>query len=287
MRKDAGRTSEIPASAEQVIGEEFEVKADLADEAGGDGLIEVDGDVDGAALAVDGHLIGEIEVGVVDGIEADTVLGGVGIGERGSDGIGGRVDSAGHLRRHGLPLAGRGIEANVAVGGDAHTILDDGDAALMAVGIDVLKGHDVDARRLEIFFLIQAEAGALRQQSGDRDSGEQERQRGVAAARHTKRLGFDHSNYFRDSAHGAGPANSYGSIRQDGHKASGSPWCAYANKSRPLGRAIGRPSSWAVSSHSAITSSTLARASCRVAPSAAQPANSGTSAMNASSSPLQ
>jgi hypothetical protein len=61
----------------------------------------------------------------------------------------------------------------------------------------------------------------------------------------------------------------------------------HANKSRPLGSGIGRPSSRAVSNHSAITTSTFARASWRVAPSAAQPANSGTSATNASSSWLQ
>ena len=60
-----------------------------------------------------------------------------------------------------------------------------------------------------------------------------------------------------------------------------------ANTSRPLGSGMGRPSSRAVSNHSAITVSALARASCRVTPSAAQPANSGTSAMNASSSLLQ
>ena len=50
------------------------------------------------------------------------------------------------------------------------------------------------------------------------------------------------------------------------------PTPAHANKSRPLGCGIERPSSWAVSNHSAITTSTLASASWRVAPSAAQPA---------------
>ena len=64
-------------------------------------------------------------------------------------------------------------------------------------------------------------------------------------------------------------------------------YIGYANKSRPLGSGIGRASSLAVSSHSAITISTLASASCRVVPSAAQPASSGTSAMNAPSSSLQ
>src|ERR1035441_8386518 len=44
---------------------------------------------------------------------------------------------------------------------------------------------------------------------------------------------------------------------------------------------MARPSSRAVSSHSAITVSAFARASWRVEPSAAQPGNSGTSATNA------
>ena len=56
---------------------------------------------------------------------------------------------------------------------------------------------------------------------------------------------------------------------------------------RPFGSGIGRPNSMAVSIHSWMTISAFANASCRVWPSAAQPANSRTSAMNASSSALQ
>ena len=54
-----------------------------------------------------------------------------------------------------------------------------------------------------------------------------------------------------------------------------------ANAKRPLGSGIGRPSSLAVSIHFRMMVSTLASASWYVAPSAAQPANSGTSAMKA------
>src|ERR1017187_10076124 len=60
-----------------------------------------------------------------------------------------------------------------------------------------------------------------------------------------------------------------------------------ANKRRPFGAGMSRPSSRAVSSHSVITVSAFASASCRVVPSAAQPGNSGTSAINAWSSSLQ
>src|SRR5882724_2937633 len=60
-----------------------------------------------------------------------------------------------------------------------------------------------------------------------------------------------------------------------------------ANTRRPLGLGIGRPNSLAVSIHSLMTTSTFLSAACRVGPSAAQPGNSGTSAMNASSSALQ
>ena len=43
----------------------------------------------------------------------------------------------------------------------------------------------------------------------------------------------------------------------------------YAKSSRPFGSGISRPNSRAVSTHSAITTSTFASASCRVAPSSA------------------
>jgi hypothetical protein len=62
---------------------------------------------------------------------------------------------------------------------------------------------------------------------------------------------------------------------------------AYAYFNRPLGSGIGRPSSFAVSIHSSMIPCTFARASACVAPSAAQPGSSGTSAMNALSSSLQ
>jgi len=61
----------------------------------------------------------------------------------------------------------------------------------------------------------------------------------------------------------------------------------HADRSRPLGSGIGRPNSLAVSIHSWITISAFASASCRTGPSAAHPGNSGTSAMNASSSAFQ
>ena len=57
--------------------------------------------------------------------------------------------------------------------------------------------------------------------------------------------------------------------------------CSQAYSKRPRGVGIGRPSSLAVSIHSRITTSALARASWYVGPSAAQPDNSGISAMNA------
>src|ERR1017187_6359407 len=50
---------------------------------------------------------------------------------------------------------------------------------------------------------------------------------------------------------------------------------------------MSRPSLRAVTSHSVITVSAFARASCRVEPSAAQPGSSGTAAINAWSSSLQ
>ena len=60
-----------------------------------------------------------------------------------------------------------------------------------------------------------------------------------------------------------------------------------ANKRRPFGAGMSRPSSRAVSSHSMITVSAFASASCREEPSAAQPGSSDTSAINAWSSSLQ
>ena len=49
----------------------------------------------------------------------------------------------------------------------------------------------------------------------------------------------------------------------------------YANNNRPLGSGIGRPSSFAVSIHSSITTSTLASASCRVKPVGGAPGELG------------
>lgn len=110
--------------------------------------------------------VGEVEVGIVDRVEAGAVFGRVRIGKRSSNGISCRIDRAGFLHGHGLPLAGRGVQANVAVGSDAHSILDDRDTALMAVGVDVLERHHIDAGTLEVFFIVDLNALGLSEDIG-------------------------------------------------------------------------------------------------------------------------
>ena len=93
-RKDAGGGIEVPGFTEEVVGKEFEVESNFADEGGGNWLVEVDGDADGIAFAAHADLVSEVEVGVVDGIEAGTIFSGVGVRERGGDRVGGLIDSA-------------------------------------------------------------------------------------------------------------------------------------------------------------------------------------------------
>ena len=71
------------------------------------------------------NLVGKVEVRVVNWVEAGTILRGVGVGQRGDNGVGGSVDLACILLRHRLPLARRWIEAKVTVRSHAYTILDD------------------------------------------------------------------------------------------------------------------------------------------------------------------
>ena len=162
VREDAGRGAQIPTLAEEIVGEEFEVEAYLANELRWNGLVQIYRDMDRIAFALHAHLISEVEIRVVDRIEAGAILGRVRIRERGGDGVGGGIYAACVLLGHGLPLPWRRLQTNVAVGRHAYAILDDRNTALMAIRINVLERHDVNARRLKVFLLIETEIGRLR-----------------------------------------------------------------------------------------------------------------------------
>ena len=138
-------------------GQEFEVEAGATDESGGERPGEVDAQHDAvvAGLGAD-H---EIEIGITQ-VRLDALAGG--------------VHAALDELRHGIPLAGRGAEADVAVGDGADAMVDQFDAGDLRVAeetvVDVAEDEDVHAAGFEIAAIVQRQRGG----SGGRRAGDEE-----------------------------------------------------------------------------------------------------------------
>jgi len=146
-------------SAKEKAGEELEVEADLADEGGGHGLFEIDEDAETRAFGPHADGVGELQVGVVDRIESAAVPRFVGILHPDADLLGRPIDLPLPGFGNGLPLAGRAIQPEVAVGRHAQAVLNDADAALMALRIVVVREHHVEPGHLEVFEFVEGECG--------------------------------------------------------------------------------------------------------------------------------
>ena len=99
------------------------------------------------------NLIVQLQVGVDCRVETGEVAGGVGVAETCGDGLLAYVAS--ELTGDGLPLPGGGLQAQVAVGGDAYTVHEQADSTLMPFGINVVEGHHVNAVVAEIPFFAK------------------------------------------------------------------------------------------------------------------------------------
>src|SRR5690606_32898959 len=114
--------------------------------------------MDQIALTDNPHFIVEFEVGIVNRIEAYTILSFIRIGETNANFTTGLVNFTRYHLGCGGPLAGCRFKAQIAVAGDARTVTDQNQAALMALGIPVGKNHQADAALLKIFLLIENKA---------------------------------------------------------------------------------------------------------------------------------
>lgn len=68
---------------------------------------------------------------------------------------------AAQLLGHGLPLAWRGLEPDVAVGGNADSVHDDTHTALVSLGIEVAERHDVGATCGKVAVTVEFEGLCL------------------------------------------------------------------------------------------------------------------------------
>ncbi len=121
-------------------GEKFEIEPGPAHEFLRERALEVYGHGQGLAVGLDPDAIGDAFL-----LEAERHLGAVG----------GPVDGALAGGRELPPLARRRLEADVAEGRDPLAVLDDLEAALLALGVGVVENEDRHAGTLEVLFRVQ------------------------------------------------------------------------------------------------------------------------------------
>ena len=94
---------------------------------------------------------------------------GVGVAQRRDDAA--ALHLAVELLGHGLPLAGGRLETDVTVARHAPAVHQDGDAALMPLGIEVVECHDVHAFAVEITGSVESEILGLEPVRTEEDGG--------------------------------------------------------------------------------------------------------------------
>ena len=144
-----------PGFAEKVAREEFDIESCAPEKLVRDRGVEIHRYEESPARRLQRHGVGHAVVGIYHGVETCVMAAGVRETKRGDDAV--SIHLAAELFRDRLPLAGRGLEAYVAVAGDTAAVHQHGDAALMALGIEIVKGHDVHPVLVEVSGRVQAE----------------------------------------------------------------------------------------------------------------------------------
>jgi len=156
-----GEGSELVADligfAEEYSRKKLEIEAHLSDPFGRKGRVKVDQDPERAALGLHPDRIAEPQVGIGHRVESPVVLAEVGIAHVHADLLRGAIDLPRAHDGRRLPLARGRLQTQVPIGRDAHPVLDDAHAALVALRIIVMRQHDVEPRHLEVLLIVDRE----------------------------------------------------------------------------------------------------------------------------------
>src|SRR5690606_4032691 len=129
-------------------------------------FIEIDDDPEGFPRGHHLHDIAEVEIRIHDRVEALAVLLLFRIMHPDADRLCCTVDLARSHDGCWLPLTGRWLEAQVTVGGDTQAVLNDADAALVALRIIIVSEHHVEPGHLEILQLVEPKLIVGRRERG-------------------------------------------------------------------------------------------------------------------------
>ena len=144
-----------PGLAEKVAREELDIESCPPEKLFRNRGVEIHRYEESLARRLQRDGVGHAVVRIYHGVEAREMTAGVRETKRGDDAV--AIHLAAELLRDRLPLAGRRLKAYVAVAGDTAAVHQHGDTALMALGIEIVKGHDVHAVLVEVSGSVQAE----------------------------------------------------------------------------------------------------------------------------------
>ena len=155
MRIDTSLTVHQPGLAKELAGEELQVEACLFKQEVGHGLVEVDGNKDTLTLWLYRDGVVDMPLWIYHRIETRQVARGIGIAKCG-DNLS-AFNAAAQLLRHGLPLTGRRLQPDVAIGGNTMSIHNHADTALMSFWVEVTECHHVCPAGIKVAVAVQPE----------------------------------------------------------------------------------------------------------------------------------
>ena len=152
---DAALLVHHPRLAKQITWEKLKIETDFAQQEIRHRCVKIDGNEDTLALRLYGDGVGDMPVGIDHWVKARHVARRVWITERGCNAVTYCLTT--QLFGHRLPLSWRGLQADVAVGGDTQPVHNDTHTTLMSLGIEVAERHHIRPPSTEISLVVELE----------------------------------------------------------------------------------------------------------------------------------
>ena len=149
-RKNTGLIVHDPGLPEQRAGKQLQIEADHVPQLLRQRRIQIHRHQRGGAFAAHRDSIGKRGIRIEHGIDAPQAVLFIRIAELCDDGIAVPVKGAAQLPGDGLPLAGGRLKTKIPAGGHAPPVHEDAYTGLVPLGINIIKGHDVDTLVAEI-----------------------------------------------------------------------------------------------------------------------------------------
>ncbi len=157
LRKYACLAIHQPRFTKNMPRKKFNIETNFSDPLSRQWLIEIDSNFKRAAFErCYAHFVFEHQIGVGNGVEPFKVAARIGEPQLAADGFVHFIDHLFSFFGYGRPLPGRHFKPHIAIGDNALTMLNNGNACLMAFGINIGKNGYIQTGHFEVALVVES-----------------------------------------------------------------------------------------------------------------------------------